>query len=196
MKRKQGILFFFMVCIVIQLLIVPAYASDVTPVEWYHYEIDPEMPKTLYVGKVLECGDYSIRLLQQPVIGKYSNMFIADNELEYLIVRIAITNISEKTRGWLDAESFKILETYKGLIYSTYALDIPVSAKSSEKFGQQAYFDKIDPGETMNTTLVFSVYPDVDGWILRFSPRAYYEDAPSESVSFQLPKVLWYSEEN
>lgn len=196
MKRIQVILTLLIVCTVIQLLFVPAYASDVTPVEWYRFEADPEMPKPLYIGRVLECGDYSLRLLQQPVIGKYSNMLIADNELEYLIVRVAITNNSERTRGWLDAESFKILETYKGLIYSTYDLDIPVSAKSSEKFGQQAYFEEIAPGETMYTTLVFSVYPDVDGWILRFSPRAYYEDAPSESVSFQLPKVLWYSEEN
>ena len=185
-----------MVCAIILLPAVPAYASDVTPIGRYHFKSDPDLPKTLYVGKTLDCGDYSIQLLQQPVIGKYTYKFIADNELEYLMVRAAITNNSDEPRGWLDAESFKIQETYKGLIYSTYDLDIPVSAKTSEKFGLHPYFEKIDPGETLYTTLVFSVYPDVDGWILRFAPRVFYEDAPSETVSFRLPKVLHYSEGN
>ena len=190
MKQKKGIYYFLIICPVMLLLIVPAYASELTPIGRYHFEPDPDLPRTLYVGRTLDCGGYSILLLQQPVIGKYSLKLIADNDLEYLTVRVAITNNSEKARGWLDAESFKILETYKGLIYSTYDLDIPVSAKASEKHGQQAYFDKIDPGETMYTTLVFSVYPDVDGWILRFSPRAFYEESPAETISFQLPKVL------
>ncbi len=196
MKRIKGILFLLIVCPVVLLLFVPMYASEVTPIGRYHFEPDPDLPKTLYVGRTLECGDYSIMLLQQPVIGKYSLKLIADNDLEYLMVRVAITNNSEETRGWLNADSFKIMELYKGLIYSTYDLDIPVSAKSSEKFGQKAYFDKIDPGDTIYTTLVFSVYPDVDGWILRFSPRVFYEESPAETISFRLPKVLHYSEGN
>lgn len=193
MRRKNGVLFFLTVSLIMLFLTDPVPASDVTPVGRYHYEADPEMPKPLYVGKVIECGDYSIRLLQQPVIGKYSNKLIADNELEYLMVRVAIVNNSDKVRGWLNSDSFKILETYKGHMYSTYDLDVPVSAVTAAGSGQPAYFEEIAPGDTMYTTLVFSVYPDVDGWVLRFAPRAYYEDAPAETVSFQLPKALWYS---
>ena len=192
----RGIIVFWMICLIMLLLNAPAFASDVVPIERYHFEKDPDMPEPLYVGQVLECGDYSIRLLQQPVIGKYTNKLIADNELEYLMVRVAIVNKSNKIRGWLNPNSFKVLEIYKGHMFSTYDLDVSASAVTAEGFGQPAYFEEIGAGDTLYTTLVFSVYPEVDGWVMRFAPRAYYEDAPAETVTFQLPKAVWYSEGN
>lgn len=185
----RRLLIWFTVLAVLLVLYFSVCASEITPIGHYSFESDPDMPQTLIVGKTLDCGNYSIRLLQQPVLSKYSYHLIADNDLEYLIIRMAITNKSDRPLAWLNAESFNVIETYKGTLYSTYKLDIPASAAAAEGVHQPLFFEKVDPGDTMYTSLVFSVYPDVDGWVFRFAPRAYYEEYPAEVISFLLPVV-------
>ncbi len=190
----KTLIFLFAVCLLGMMLFFPSYASDVTPIYEYHFVPDPDMPEVLPVGKTVACGKYSLRLLQQPVIGKYTNKLISDNDLEYLMVRVEITNISDSALGWMNPESFKVIDTYKGRMYSTYNLDITASAATVQGYGQKLFLEKIEPGDTLLTTLVFSVYPDVDGWVMRFAPRLFYEDAPQDMISFQLPGAKHYSE--
>lgn len=171
-----------------------SYALDVTPIYQYQFEADPDMPEMLPVGKNIVCGSYSLRLLQQPVIGKYTNKLISDDNLEYLMVRVEITNTGSEVLGWLTPESFKVIDTYKGRMYSAYNLDITASAATVQGYGQKLFIEKIGPGDTMLTTLVFSVYPDVDGWVMRFSPQHYYEDPTQNMISFLLPEAVRYSE--
>ena len=189
-KAKTLLLLFLFLMI----FVPSAYALDVTPIYQYQFEADPDMPEMLPVGKNIACGNYSLRLLQQPVIGKYTNKLISDNDLEYLMVRVEITNTSSEALGWLTPESFKVIDTYKGRMYSAYNLDVTASAATVQGYGQKLFIEKIGPGDTMLTTLVFSVYPDVDGWVMRFSPQHYYEDPTQNMISFLLPEAVRYSE--
>ncbi len=79
-------------------------------------------------------------------------------------------------------------------MYSAYNLDVTASAATVQGYGQKLFIEKIGPGDTMLTTLVFSVYPDVDGWVMRFSPQHYYEDPTQNMISFLLPEAVRYSE--
>lgn len=192
--NRKSLIILLTVCLLILMFIDPSFASEVTPISEYQFVPDPDLPKVLPVGETVACGNYSLRIVQQPVLGKYTNKLISDNDLEYLMVRVEITNVSSEVLGWVSPESFDVIDTYKGRMYSTYHLDITASAATVQAAGQQLFLEKIDPGKSMLTTLVFSVYPDVEGWVMRFAPRYYYEDNPLDVITFQLPAVKRYSE--
>lgn len=160
-------------------------ASDVT-ISYYYRPNREELPNRLYVGWVADCGDYSIKLLQQPVITKSNNYLVADNETKYLVLRVAITNKTNESLGWLAPDSFVIQDTYLGRYYGTYAMDIAESAKVAEGFHQQMFYAEIKPKDTLYTSVVFSVYPDVDSWVMTFAPH-YFGSEPAQSVRFRLP---------
>ncbi|MBR6090192.1 MAG: hypothetical protein IKP86_09685, partial [Anaerolineaceae bacterium] len=125
-NKKLCYIFFFLFCV---LFTMPCAASDVTISYYYRSEKDPQIPGYLYVGWTAECGDYSIKLLQQPVITKSNNYLIADEETKYLVLRFAITNKTDEPRGWLTPDSFSLQDTYKGRIYGTYSMNLAESAK-------------------------------------------------------------------
>ena len=188
-------IFLISLCFFMLYLSLPVCASDVTPVEWYKNEKDPDIPKTLYVGYTLDCGNYTFSIVTQPVLGRYTNNLISDNDLEYLMIRVELKNNTDKTLAWLSSDSFKLVDVYRGRMYNSYPLDITATAVAAQGARQQVYIEEIGPDESMFTTLVFSVYPDVDGWIMYFSPHTYYEEDPVDEVSFLLPKVNHYEVE-
>ncbi|MBR6090546.1 MAG: hypothetical protein IKP86_11470, partial [Anaerolineaceae bacterium] len=66
------------------------------------------------------------------------------------------------------------------------AINLAESAKVAGGFHQQVFYSVIAPKDTLFTSLVFSVYPDVDSWILAFAPHHFGSD-PKETVRFQIP---------
>lgn len=192
--HRKTVIILFTACLLLLMFSYPSVASEVTPISEYQFVPDPDFPEVLPVGETVVCGNYALRIVQQPVLGKYTNKLISDNDLEYLMVRIEISNVSSEVLGWVSPESFAVIDTYKGRMYSTYHLDITASAATVQAAGQRLFLEEIAPGKTMLTTLVFSVYPDVDGWVMRFAPRYYYEDNPLDVITFQLPAVKRYTE--
>ncbi len=176
------LLFFF------ALTAAPVCASDVT-ISYYYRPNREDIPNRLYVGWVAEAGDYSIKLLQEPVLTKSNNYLVADRETMYLVLRVAITNNSDAYGGWLAPDSFFIQDTYLGRYYGTYALDIAESGKVAGGFHQQAFYTDIPPKGTLYTSLVFSVYPDVDSWVMTFAPH-YFGSEPEKTVRFCLPDSM------
>lgn len=172
--------------IICLLTVLCAAASDVTISYYYRPEQNPEIPNRLYVGWVAECGEYSIKLLQQPVITKSNNYLVADAETEYMVLRVAITNNTDESLGWLAPDSFMLQDTYLGRIYGSYAMDIGESCKVASGFHEQVFYSEIKPKDTLYTSVVFSVYPDVSSWILNFAPHAFGEE-PRGPIRFQIP---------
>ena len=162
-----------------------AFASDVT-ISYYYRPDRDELPNQLYVGWVADAGDYSIKLLQQPVLTKSNNYMVADKETLYLVLRVAITNKTDEYRGWLAPDSFWIQDVYMGRFYGTYAINLAESAKVAGGFHQQAFYTDIRPKDTLYTSLVFSVYPDVHNWVMTFAPH-HFGSEPADTVSFRLP---------
>ena len=181
--RELCFLILFILCF---FTLIPAQASDVVSSGYYRPERDPSIPKRLYVGWVMDCGDYSVKLLQQPVITKSSQHMVADNETEYMVLRLAITNKTDESLGWLAPNSFRLQDTYLGRIYGTYAMDIAESCKIAYGYHEQVFYSEIKPKDTLYTPVVFSVYPDVESWIMIFAPHAFGEE-PKETVRFQIP---------
>lgn len=190
MKIRKIVLSAFFVLFV---FILPAQAGEVTPIYLYRNEPDPEITPILYVGWIKECGKYSIKLLQDPVVTKSNQYMVSDEDTKYLVIRVAITNNSTEPGGWLTPDSFSLQDTYLGRIYGKYKLDITDSAKVAKGFKQQVFHAEIKPGETLYTSLVFSVYPDVQNWILTFAPRNFGND-PEEIVTFRLPPAVFQEE--
>ena len=186
---KKVLFFSAAVVMLIFLAAAPVWASDVT-ISYYYRPNREEIPNRLYVGWVADAGDYSIKLLQQPVMTKSNNYLVADAETEYLVLRVAITNNSDTYGGWLAPDSFFIRDTYLGRYYGTYALDIAESAKVASGFHEQVFYSDIPPKETLYTSLVFSVYPDVDNWVMTFAPH-YIGSEAEETANFRLPHPLF-----
>ena len=165
-----------------------AVASDVT-ISYYYRPNREELPDRLYVGWAADAGDYSIKLLQQPVLTKSNNYMVADKETLYLVLRVAITNKTDEYRGWLAPDSFWIQDTYMGRYYGTYAINLAESAKVAGGFHQQPFYTDIRPKDTLYTSLVFSVYPDVDSLVMTFAPH-HFGSEPTETVRFRIPSPV------
>ena len=176
------------ILLLLLIAVLPAAASDVI-ISYYYRPEREEIPNRLYVGWEAECGGYSIRLLQDPVITKSNNYLVADNETMYLVLRVAITNKTDEMGGWLASGSFRLQDTYLGRYYGSYGLDIAESAKVASGFHQQVFYSEIRPKDTLYTSLVFSVYPDVDSWVMTFAPH-YFGSEPEESVQFRIPPAV------
>ena len=142
---------------------LPAFAGDAIPSSDYMALEPDELPEVLNVGTVLEDGDYAIQIKGQPVVTRSSNSLIASLDLNYLIVRVGITNNGEETVGWLTPDSFHVQETYMGHAYGTYPLNTIMSAKASVGYSQPAFYSAIEPGKTLDTTLLFEVFPEAQG---------------------------------
>ncbi len=174
------------------LLLVPirVFADNEFLSKDYLMNYENNFPEILNVGTKLECGNYEIQLMAQPVVTKSSNTLIADLDLKYLVVRIGITNKSEETIGWLTKESFQVQETYMNHAYGTYGLDMVMSAKASVGYSQPVFYSPVEPGKMMQTTLVFEVFPEAQGWIFTFNPNTLGSEKNNDMVQFQLPKAL------
>lgn len=174
----------------ISLTYLPSFAGDAIPSSRYFTLTPAELPEVLNVGTILEAGNYAIQIKGQPVVTKSANSLIAYLDMKYLIVRVGITNLSEETIGWLAPDSFHVQETYMGHAYGTYALNTIMSAKSSVGYSQPAFYEEIEAGKTMDTTLVFDVFPEAQGWVFEFTPKMLGNAETEASISFQLPKAL------
>ena len=183
---------FFLTALLILLLCLSAAAdTGITPVSEYISKDTDELPDVLNIGVPLQCGDLQIMLMGQPVLTKSNLGMIAELDMNYLTIRLGFTNTSDKTVGWLMPDSFLVQETWNHRIYGAYRLDPIISAKVAAGFKLPVFFTPIEPGKTLQTPLVFSVYPGAQSWILSFSPRMIGEEAPNaETVRFQLPAAV------
>lgn len=179
-----SMLFLFLTCMSVS-------AADAVPSSEYITLAPSDLPEILNIGTVLENGNYSIQVMGQPVVTKSSNSLIASLDLKYLIVRVGITNNSEEPVGWLTPDSFHVQETYMSHAYGIYSLNTIMSAKASVGYSQPAFYSTIEPGKTMQTTLVFDVFPEAQGWVLIFTPKVLGNEEADTSISFQLPKALF-----
>ena len=171
------------------LLSIPVNAADSIPVTLLPPEQENEIPGILWTGMQARCGNFSIKLLQDPVLVKSTNYMISPSDTKYLIIRLAVTNIGSETEGWLSSESFIVQDTYRGRIYGTYKLNITISAKVSVRSMEEAFFAVIEPGKTVQMDLAFSVYPDVESWVFTFAPQ-HFGGEPEEIIRFRLPRAL------
>ena len=170
---------------------VPAFAGDLVLSSEYHpVGTEETFPDVLNIGTGIECGDLTIKLTFQPILTRSGHGIISDQDTRYLVIRLSITNGGEETVGWLTSDSFSVEETYLNQIYGTYRLNTIMSAKMASGYHLPAFFTSIAPGKTVQTVLVFSVYPDVSSWILNIAPRETGETEAQSSVRFQLPKAL------
>lgn len=185
--KKHIIIFltFFLMAV----LLLPASAYDLIPSEEYPMPDDSNMPEVLNIGTVLDCGDYSIRLMSQPVITKSIHTLIADNDWKYMVLRVGISNNGTDPAGWLTTDSFGLEEVYRNRIYGKYKLDYLMSAKSAAGYYLNPFYTIIAPGQTVQTALVFEIFPDADFWIFTFTPHMLGESA-GESIRFRLPKAI------
>ena len=188
--NRNKLLILLLLCAFLLLGISSVHAGDLTPGYLYRNTPDPDFPKTLYVGWVQKCGRYTIRLLQDPVVTKSNQYMVSDADTKYLVLRVAIVNNSDEPGGWLTPDSFVLQDTYRGRAYGTYILDIADSAKVAWGFKQEVFHAAIKPRDTLYTTLVFSVYPDVKSWLLTFAPHSFGEE-PEAVVRFQLPLAVF-----
>ena len=184
----------FLITVFFFLIIFPGKSADANPVTLSVSDQESEIPSILYAGWPANCGNFQIKLLQDPVLVKSANYMISPSDTKYLVIRLAVTNISNETEGWLSPDSFVVQDTYKGRIYGTYKLNITISAKISYRSNEDPFFKVIEPGKTAQMDLVFSVYPDVESWIFTFAPQHFGEE-PDEIIRFRLPKALTTEEE-
>lgn len=188
MKIKNFKIFIFFVLIFFGGL-NPVFAFDVLPRELYDFPDEDNFPPVLNIGEVIECGDYSLRILNQPVLSKSFQAMIASKDLKYLSIRVGITNNSDQTIGWIAPDSFTLQEIFRHQIFGNYKLDYLMSAKAAAGFSWRAFYSPIEPGETLQTLLVFSVFQEVDDWIFHFSPHLLGESS-KDTVQFRLPAVI------
>ena len=188
MKNKSSIIFFSFILFFLPPL-MSAYGFDVIPSKDYPFPDDSELPPVLNVGVPMECGDYKIQLIAQPVISKSMHAIVADDDMKYMILRVGITNNSEETVGWLTPDSFELKEIYRNRLYGKTLLNSLMSARISAGYSLKTFYAAIDPGQMLLTPLVFDVFPEAEGWILTFSPHVFGEEA-ADSVQFRLPKAL------
>lgn len=168
--------------------LMPAHGFDIIPSKDYPFPDDSELPPILYVGVPMECGDYRIQLIAQPVVSKSMHAIVADDDMKYMILRVGITNNSEETVGWLTPDSFELQEFYRNRKYGKTLLNSMMSARISAGYSLKTFYAAIDPGQMLITPLVFDVFPEADGWIMTFSPHVFGEEA-LDSVQFRLPRA-------
>lgn len=172
------------------LFVLPAAAYQVVLTEEYDFPDGSSLPVVLDLYKTVDCGSYSISLTHLPLVTKSMNSIVGDYDFRYLTIRVAITNKSEETVGWLAPGSFGLKEVYRNRIYGTYTFDPLMSAKGAKGFSLNAFYSPIAPGATLKTMLVFDVFPEADSWIFTFTPHVLGEE-PDESVEFTLPAAVF-----
>lgn len=172
------------------LSVLPAAGYQVIFTEEYAFPDGSDLPGVLDLYKTVDCGSYSISLTHWPLVTKSMNSIVGDYDFQYLTVRVAITNNSEETVGWLAPQSFGIKEVYRNRIYGTYTFDPLMSAKGAKGFSLNAFYSPIAPGATLYTMLIFDVFPEADSWIFTFSPHVLGEE-PGETLEFTLPAAVF-----
>ena len=174
------------------LLLCPAavQADGAVTLSEYSRNIHSELPDVLYAGLTIEDESFRLRLMSAPVLSRSTHQMVADLDMKYLLIRLEITNKGGETVSWLKHESFTVQDTYLGRVYGTFKLDIAASAKTSNTAALDVFYSKIEPGKTLQTVLVFEVYPDVESFIFTFSPQTFYGGSLGSSIQFRLPRAL------
>lgn len=168
---------------------LPVCGFDIVPSEEYPFPAEEEFPPVVNIGQIIECGHFRFQIQYQPVLIKSFQGMIATRDYKYMFLRVTITNTSEESIGWLAPDSFQLQEVFQKRIYGTYQLDYLMSAKGAVGYSCKAFYSPIAPGGTLQTLLVFTVYPDVDNWIFTLSPHVFGEEA-EETVQFLMPKAV------
>ncbi len=157
----------------------------------YRNQMSTEVfPETLNINTPINCGNYQIRVLGQPLVTVSTSGIHAYDDKSYLIIRVGIKNLSEEPIVWLDPKSFHVQEYYLDIFGATYDLNYYMSAKAAQAYSIPAFYSVINPQQELLSMLVFEVYGEVDGWILSFSPFTREMNEASESISFVLPKFI------
>lgn len=190
MKINKHLIFFLILAFILLLHMPAAGNEGISFMRDYHPSGIPELPEVLNVGIPMYCGNYQIQIMGQPIITKSGIGMVADLDMYYLIIRVGLTNMSEKTVGWLTPGSFIIQETYNRRIYGTYSMDPIISAKFAAGFKLPAFYTQIEPGQTLQTPLVFSVYSGAQSWVLTFDPHVFGQEEAAEPIRFQIPAAL------
>lgn len=154
------------------------------------YRPDPnvELPVLMNVGTSLDCGVLRLRLLANPILTKSSSGVTAEEDLEYLILRLGITNTSDEVVMPLSPESFFATELYHQVRYGEYELDYALSAKTAGSMENAPFFTPIFPGQELQTVIAFSTYPLPGTWLIRFVPIVKGSGPLGDEIEFMLPK--------
>ena len=177
------------ICILLCLSNSAVQAKGAVPRSQYAPEGLPELPEEFPVNIPVETGSLSIQLTGSPVLTKTTNHIVSEGDTKFLVIKVAITNTSSQTLGWLSPKSFVVQDTYLGRIYGTWRMNIPASLKAAG-VSLPPFFAEIKSGETINTTIVFSVYPEAESWIFTFSPQTYYGGSFGDPVRYSLPRPI------
>lgn len=148
-------------------------------------------PNIIKVNEWIDCGEYQIRIMGQPLVTASTSKLHAYDDKSFLIVRVGIKNNTEKPVVWLDPESFFVQEYYLDIQGATYGLNSIMSAKASQAYSLPSFFGSLQPEKEFLTVLVFEVYGAVDGWIFNFNPFTRDENSGKDTVSFLLPAALY-----
>ena len=189
MKRKYDLILLAAVLLVFMMQ-TGAYAEGIVLKSDYRPAASTVLPDVLNVGIDLDCGPLAIRLSVPPILTKSGLGIVADSDAKYLVLRVCLTNKSDETISWLTTDSFSIQETYMDQYYGRYKLDAIMSAKIAAGYKLPAFYSPIEPGRMLQTILVFDVFPDIQSWVVTFSPKVFGEAEAEETVLFQLPKAL------
>lgn len=191
MKRFNHSNMIFLAFFLLAFIVIPASAFyDVIPSGDYQFPDGEDLPEALNLYQDINCGNYALRINYPPLITKSMNAIVGDYDLSYLVLRVGITNNNEETVGWLAPDSFVVSEVFRNRIYGTYQMDPLMSAKSAKGYSQSAFYTPILPGATLQTFVVFDVFPDAEGWIITFAPHVFGEE-PEAEIKFMLPQVYY-----
>lgn len=198
MKIMKRYFFISVIFILILVSFSECFADEVWSETEYRRIMDTsQMPGTIYHNTWTDCGEsFQFKIMTQPIVTPSTTGIRATGPLKrstainsFLIVRVGIKNKTDHIVSWLEPKSFSLQEFYLDIPGGTYYLNSYMSAKAADSFNLQVFFSPIQPGGELLTVLVFEVNPDVEGWIMTFSPFTREQDGPESSISFKLPKA-------
>ncbi len=146
--------------------------------------------QTGVLGKWYPCGDaFNLMIYYQPIMAKSQSYQIADGM--FILFRVKIANMSNKTIPGLSDESFKLSRLYNNVEFS-YPLSVFNSIATSVLWEIGQLHDDIKPATEVDTYLVFDVEGKFDDtWYLTFSPMRLGSNDAICKIKMTLPKISY-----
>ncbi|HQG89984.1 MAG TPA: hypothetical protein PKX80_10765 [Flexilinea sp.] len=149
----------------------------------------PEIMEILpaQLGQKINCGNkFQFTFYYQPLMSKSNSGQVAKGK--FLVARVLITNLTDRTLEGLPARSFRLHGIIDG-VDQEYKLHIANSFITSDRWDVGLITDTIQAGGMLDTFLVFDVPGKADNWYLKFEPIAKSSEGPFCRVAIQVPKI-------
>ncbi len=146
--------------------------------------------QTGVLGRWYPCGDaFNLMIYYQPIMAKSQSYQIADGM--FILFRVKIANMSNKTIPGLSADSFNLSRLYNNVEFS-YTPSVFNSIATSVLWEIGQLHDDIRPGMELDTYLVFDVEGKFDDpWYLTFSPMSLGSNDAMCKIKMTLPKISY-----